>query len=172
MFCSFFFSILCLFGAYLLGGSLYRYFSLGIRGIEVWFSLTSLHMSLFFLLIYWFYQNWNVHTGNPKFWFLGHCTSQNTGIVLCFYILSTCCILNLRIYNAIGLLCFSSSCRAVLVHYFRDLGVQVMATNKPPIRGSTSEQSPESSMTQQIFEVVCIGSLKKQKNLCLFVLIC
>ncbi|KAH0882434.1 hypothetical protein HID58_058530 [Brassica napus] len=27
--------ILCLFGAYLLGGSLYRYFSLGIRGIEV-----------------------------------------------------------------------------------------------------------------------------------------
>lgn len=104
----FVFSVLCLFGAYLLGGALYRYFSLGIRGTDVCFTFTNfLHISKVFISCTDFLTSemlcTRFFTGNPKFGFLGHCTSQNTGIVFCFYILSWWICVEL---NSVGFLLF------------------------------------------------------------------
>lgn len=72
----------------MLGGALYRYFSLGIRGTDVCLA-NFLHICKVFTCTKSITTEMYTpcFVGYPKFGFLGHCTSQNTGIVLYFYTL-------------------------------------------------------------------------------------
>lgn len=72
----------------MLGGAVYRYFSLGIRGIDVCFTNFLYICKVFSCTDSITTEMYTpCFVGNPECGFLEHYTSQNTSIVLCFYIL-------------------------------------------------------------------------------------